>query len=322
MSSNPKSVVLTTIEKTIRPTSDAIQKDHDDQLTRLLPLIAQLDTAIKKKDAAVLQKLRGPFDEQVKFASALVVRASKLAEALGKLNATTPDEQKAKKEMAARLEKQERVLQKNLLSLRGGQDKVQDAYEVAAGVANQFAEEWARIEDLLESYRTNARLRVEQAEGFLRQAKAAVADRDRKKLPELQASAAKVRAGTPSNIEVQQAWRQFLAKPIPGGVDESARDQFKRELPKLKKILDEGAALEAPIGQLHMQIEALAIGPVDKQRAVELLGVPPADVQTFSDILSLKVSAMETYLNVVGKNLKPPKSGKQILEALQQAKLV
>ncbi len=317
-----KSVIQIEIEKNIRPGLDKVQKDHDQQLPELRALIDQLTKAIDKKDAAVLQKLRPTFDGHVKFASELVVRASKLGGALGKLAAKTPDDQKAVKEIAAKLTKLEQVLQKNLLNLKGGQDKVQDAYDKASGVANRYVEEWARMEDLLNQYLANGQWRLKQATGFVEKAKAAVADRDRKKLLEWTASAAKFRAGTPSNIEVSKAWKQFNSKPIAGGIDENAVDQFKRDLPKLKQVFDAGVALEAPIGALHLELSGLSIAAVDKKKAVALLKVPAPEVQTFTDALGLPISSMEKFLNDVGKTLKPPRTGKQIIAELRKAKLL
>ncbi len=317
-----KSVIQIEIEKNIRPGLDKVQKDHDQQLPELRALIDQLTKAIDKKDAAVLQKLRPTFDGHVKFASELVVRASKLGGALGKLAAKTPDDQKAVKEIAAKLTKLEQVLQKNLLNLKGGQDKAQDAFDKASGVANRYVEEWARMEDLLNQYVANGQWRLKQATGFVEKAKAAVADRDRKKLQEWTTGAAKFRAGTPSNIEVDKAWKQFSSRPIAGGIDENARDQFKRDLPKLKQVFDAGVALEAPIGVLHMKLSDLVIAPVDKQKAVALLKVPAAGVQTFTDILGLPISSMEKFLGDVGKTLKPPRTGQQIIAELRKAKLL
>ncbi len=317
-----KSVTQIEIEKNIRPGVDKLQKDHDQQLPELRGLIDQLTKAIDKQDAPAIQKLRPTFDGHVKFASELVVRASKLDGALGKLAAKTPEDQKSVKEIAAKLTKLEQVLQKNLLNLKGGQDKAQDAFDKASGVANRYVEEWAKMEDLLDRYLANGQWRVKQATGFLDKAKAAVADRDRKKLQEMLTSAAKFRAGTPSQIEVDKAWKAFSSKPIAGGIDENARDQFKRDLPKLKQVYDAGFALEAPIGVLHMSLNALVIEPVEKQKAVALLKVPASEVQTFTDILSLPISSMEKFLEDVGKTLKPPRTGKQIIAELRQAKLL
>ncbi len=317
-----KSVIQVEIEKNIRPGVDKVQKDHDQQLPELKGLIDQLTKAIGKQDAAVLQKLRPTFDGHVKFASELVVRASKLDGALKKLAPKTPEDQQAVKELAAKLTKLEQVLQKNLLNLKGGQDKLQDAFDKASGVANRYVEEWARMEDLLEQYLANGQWRIKQITGFVDKAKAAVADRDRKKLQEWSTSAAKFRAGTPSNVEVDKAWKQFISKPIAGGIDENARDQFKRDLPKLKQVFDTGVALEVPIAALHHELAKQIIQPLDKQAAVAHFKVPAAEVQTFTDILGLPISSMEKFFNDAGKTLKPSRTGKQIIDELRKANLL
>ncbi|HUR29395.1 MAG TPA: hypothetical protein VM509_14495 [Planctomycetota bacterium] len=318
----PKSAVLTELEKNIRPALDLLQKEHDQQVPGLRGFGEKLEAAIKNNDAKLLASYRAPFDEQVKLASGQVARASKLKDALKKCVASSPEDEKALKETRAKLDKLLLVLDKNLITLKGGQDILIDALAKASGVTHRYAEEYARLDDVLTRHRASCDWRIKQYKGFLDKAKAAMADRDRKLLPELKTQAAKFRAGTPPASEAQAAWTTFNSKRNVPGLDEHAREQFERELPALKKRLDANLELEAEIFRLHSSLEGLDIKPVDRAKAIALLKIPAAEAQTFTDILGLKASSMEKHLDEVGKRLKPPKKGKAMLEELRKAKLL
>jgi ABC-type enterochelin transport system substrate-binding protein len=316
----PQSNLQTELEKKIRPVIDAIQKDHDVQLPVLRALVDRLSKAIDKLDGPAIQSLRAPFDQHVKLAGQLVVRASKAEEALKKLSPRAPEDVKAVQVQAAKLQKLEKVLQQNLLNLKGGQDKVQDALDKANGVAQRFAEDWARLDDLFERHLANCHWRVKQVTACIEKAKAAVGDRDRVKLQELIAAAPKFRPGVPGHSEAQQAWREFQAKIGRSALDANARDQLGRELPKLKSVFDTTASMEEQIARLHHELEALKITAPDRKKAAAHLKVPAATLPLFSDALGLKISSMEKYMDEVGKSLKPARSGKQVIDELKKAK--
>jgi hypothetical protein len=318
----PKSAIQTAIEKTHRPVIDAIQKDHDAQLPDLRALIDRLTKAMDASDAKALQTYRQPFDEHVKFATGLVARASKAGDGLKSLAPKAPDDQKLVKDLSAKLAKLSKVLDQNLLNLKAGQSKLQDAFDKSSGVAERFAEEYARLGDLLDRHVENCQWRVKQHRGFMDKAKAAVADRDRKLLPELVKMALKFFPGTPGHGEVQKAWESYSAKDKVGGLDAKAKEQFARELPKLKQAFDSTTAMEQEISKLHMALGQLEIMKVDAAKAAAHMKVPASELQTFKDIMGLKISSMEKFLDDVGKSLKPPRTGKQIIDELKKAKIL
>lgn len=317
-----KSAIQTAIDKQHQPALDALQKDHDVQLPGLRALVERLTKAMAALDAKTLAALRAPYDAEVKRASELVVRAGKLGGALGKLAPKDAADVKAVAALRSKFEKLNKILESNLLKLKGGQDMLQDALDKASGAAEKFTAEWARISDLIERYAKNTEWRVKQSAGFLAKAKAAVVARDRKELETLKKQAADFRAGNPPQSEVSAAWRAFQARAAKNTLDAHAKDQLARELPQLETAYRAAEALEAPIARDHMAIEGLKVKAPDKAAAVQLLGVPAASRAMFQDALSLPVAEMEKYLNDVGKTLKPARTGKQMIDELRKAKLL
>jgi len=328
-----KSKVQTFIETEIKPRADAIQKEHDQQLPRLKALGQHLGKAMDTKDssvsAALLKLYLKTGEPEFVLARDLVARASSLMATLEKLPAADSAEDfKAIEEMTKKLSALEGKLKRNFAELKAGQDRVNDAMKRSEKDGSDFAEEWAVMESAVEKHLASAKSRREQTNQLVTKAYQAVAARDEAGFAKLLAQSAKLRQGSPTQAEVEQQFKAFCAKSKASGLSKNAQDQLARDLPGLRKSLDEAANAEDANEGNYNDIKALKVKPLDPKKAAALLKIPAKYTDQFKRALGLvEPSKVEYALDIlvermIGDGIKWKSKGKDMVAALKKADLL
>jgi DNA mismatch repair protein MutH len=88
-------------------------------------------------------------------------------------------------------------------------------------------------------------------------------------------------------------------------------------------LLDDLGQMDDTLKKVKQEVkDTIALGQVEKidmAKAAKELGIDKADVGAFTKCLNGKTTAMESCLTPLGKKLKPPMNGKQMIEKLRKA---
>jgi hypothetical protein len=125
--------------------------------------------------------------------------------------------------------------------------------------------------------------------------------------------------GNPDQQEVRRQFEKFLAKSKTRSLDQHAKDQLARELPGLKKKLDDAVDLEAKIIKYHLDIKAMKIKPVNHRKAASLLKISSQHESRLKKALELDGPAREKALDALAKELKLKTAGKDMIAILKNA---
>jgi hypothetical protein len=155
----------------------------------------------------------------------------------------------------------------------------------------------------------------------VKKAHQAVTDRDKDELGKLLVFSKKYQEGNPTHQDVVKQFEAFTARAKSSGLDPHAKDQLDRELPGLKKLIEEASSIEARIVKNTQEIQELKIKPLDAKKAAAALKIPQLAGE-LKGALELSGTALEKALDAIGKKAKPPQSGKDMVAALKAAKLL
>jgi hypothetical protein len=313
------------LEKNIQPRYDGIQKDHDQQVPKLVELGNKIGEALKKKaNPEVLKLYLKTLAPGVKDSGELVSRSSKLMDDLDKLEPDPKlgDDFKAVEAWTVKASDQEGKLKRNFEKLKALEDLVNDAIKDNANPRDEFAEAWAVMETEVDKHLANAQWRVKQSTGFLQKGKQAVADGDADELGKLVVMNSKFIKGEPLHEDVDKHWKEFLPKTKSTGLGKEASDQLARDLPELKKKFDQTTALEATHAENTRELLDLRIKPINIDKALTTLKWNSKYKADLKSALEQKGPAREKALDALAKKAGLKISGDDIIETLQKAKVI
>ena len=307
----------------IRPKLNELKKQHDEQVKRFDPLNKRLGEAMAKSDPALIKLYLKAAKPEIAWAGEMLASAGKMMKILEKLDVDhiSREDFLLLEQDTKELRELKGKLERNFAGFKAGEDKANDVlakYEKSGG---EFAEEWATMQSTIHSHMDNANWRVNQSTMVVKKAHQAVTDHDKDELGKLLVISKKYQDGNPAHEDVKKQFDAFNARAKASGLDPHAKDQLDRELPGLKKLLDEAGAIEQKIVKNTEEIQGLKIKTVDHKKAAATLKIP----QLANDLkaaLELSGPALEKALDAIGKKAKPPQSGKDMLAALKAAKLL
>ncbi|HUR46741.1 MAG TPA: hypothetical protein VMZ27_12760, partial [Candidatus Saccharimonadales bacterium] len=307
----------------IRPRLNDLKKQHDDQLKRFDPLNKRLGEAMAKSDPALIKLYLKAAKPEIPWAGEMLTSAGKMMKILEKLEVdqVSREDFQSLEQATKELSELKGKLEKNFASFKAGEDKANDVLSKYQKSGGEFAEEWATMQSTIHSHLDNANWRINQSTMVVKKAHQAVTDRDKDELGKLLVISKKYQEGNPTHQDVVKQFEAFTSRAKASGLDPHAKDQLDREMPGLKKLIEEAAAIEARIIKNTQEIQELKIKPLDAKKAAAALKIPQLAGE-LKGALELSGAALEKALDTIGKKAKPPQSGKDMVAALKAAKLL
>jgi hypothetical protein len=315
------------IETGIGPRLKEVQKGHDEQLPGLTELANQLLEATKKPDQEKIQRLLAALKTQIEYAGKLVIAARNLQQTLGKvsLEGATPDDQKQVEQVKKEVADLEGKLQRNFGKLKGIEDEANNALDKIEQSKGDVAGDWAVLEGLVKDHLADAKTRLQQSTSEFDKFEKARAQRDHAGLDKARACLAKLITGSPTQAETQREYDKLAEKAKGNGLEAHAKEELQRELPALKKSLDEAEEIEAKITKFNSDAQGRGFAPVDATRAAKVLQITARSaIPKIQAALALGSPGMEKALDALAKDkeVKSKLSGKEMVEQLRKAKVI
>ena len=322
-----QSKIQQAIETGFRPRLKDIQAGHDEQLPGLTELANQLVAAARKPDAAKIKQLLETLKPQLEYAGKLVTAIRGLKSALEKINlkGASADDVKLVTQIKEDVGGLETKLQRNFGKLKGVEDEANDALDKIEQSSGKMAGDWAVLEGSVRDHLADAKTRLPQSAAEFDKFEKARADRNRAGMDKARESLAKLVTGTPAHAQVQSDYEKFVEKSKGHGLDQHAQDQLTRELPGLKKSLDEAAAIETKISKFNTNAHNWGFPPVDGASAAKALKITARSaIPKIVAALNLGSPGMETALDALAKDkeVKSKMTGKQMVAELRKAKVI
>lgn len=302
--------------KALKATTDSITAmDKENKAIKYTDISAKLEGAIKGSNTDMIKLYLPKLDETVEQMDHVMAHAQS---ALGGINNLKDDEAFAKdhfetiekltKTVADTRVKVTKQLEdakklhdlgnKTLDDLQGGHD---EGVQALAVLKNAVGELKKIMDNIAKSY-----------ENVAKEAREAYGERDQKTLTEKRTDL----------IDYQGHDSQVIA--LRAKVTDFMKKYHDKDLTtEAQYLLDDLGEMDDTLKNVKQEVKDLiTLGQVEKidvSKAAAKLGIDKADIGAFTKCLNGKSSAMESCLTPIGKKLKPPMNGKQMVEKLRNA---
>jgi len=216
-------------------------------------------------------------------------------------------------------------LQRNFGKLKGIEDEANNALDKIEQSSGNVAGDWAVLEGLVKDHLADAKVRLQQSTAEFDKFEKARSERDRAGLDKARACLAKLLIGSPTHAETQREYAKLAEKARGNGLEAHAKEELLRELPGLKKSLDEAEQIEAKITKFNSDAQGRGFVPVDATHAAKVLKITARSaIPKIQAALALGSPGMEKALDALAKDkdVKSKMSGKEMVEQLRKAKVI
>ncbi len=301
----------------IQPLATDLEADHEQAKRTMQAVVNAISGPLQKHNAAQVRPHLETLNDVMADYAALVTRGKDLAIRVNRLQADDAGGRTAKA-LAALQQKLDDLrgrMDRNYLSLKDLQNKANEEVERNK---SSFAEAWAEMEAYLD---TNLKLhttRLQQIKALHELATGAVAERDAKELAQIQARNQDRTTWKPTAADINSRLIQFFGQRG-AEVGPDLQQQLTRDRVKFDKVATQISQLGQQIDTHFKAIEALAIKPIDANKAavaMDLKGQVPRvkkAVDTHPLIDGLDALAKDLKLKVIGRDL---------LNKLKKARLI
>jgi len=314
--------LLQRLNTDLGPRTDELEKDDAAQKPAMQDVINKLSDAIRAMDQPLIRRHAKTLEAQVSAYAALVGRARKLAEDLGKVESEDRDALKRVEALTRRAGESQGKILRNYTKLKELLDMANDKAKDTGAAA--LMAQWAEMETWMTTQRDVLRTRVKQMQALVDLAQSAIADGDEKSLAQAQEKAKLRLTWKPTQLEIGDKYMKFSGASE-AGLSKELQDQLKRDREKFKRMVTECAEMNDQLDACLAKLKAMKMQPskappkLDLRKAATVLDVAEAKLKKAWEA---GAGAPEKVLDGLAKELKLKTTGKDMVAALKKARLL
>lgn len=325
-----KSQTQETIDKEIKPVLAAVVKEGKDDFPKLTELYTKLEAEIArgaKADQPLIKLYLKTFPGHVSRSASQLDRVNKIEAQVEKLE---PDDDmgadfKAIEAITKQVGELQGKLKRNMDRLKKLEDDANDIVEgdgKEVPSAEPLKKQWVTVDGAIGKRLEEAKKNLKTAEDMLVKCQQAQKSRDRAALQKLRGPQMNLANPRPQVSDLQKDLKLLEDWPGREKLDKSNRDQLERDLKAFPQSLKEITELDKQVVTKLDVVNDLEIEPPDAKKAATLLKLPSAQAGKLEKALALDGAALEKALDALGKELKPPTTGKAMMATLKKANML
>lgn len=307
----------------IKPLQIKAETAYNELMPRLKTERGKLEAAIARNEPADIELQQRAMTALNGRAATLLSALTGLAEKIKKLEEDDDfvDDQKEIEALSTAVSTMRRLLQAAYDAGKKQEAAADQALVKAQGadakVNALLAAKEAELRELVNSEKANAAA----MQTLVTAAEAAVQNRDARSLQSSIDAAQKIRQSH-AKADPQADLKKFLDGIDPKKLSPDLQAELTRQTKTLTALMESFYSVHVlQVTQPYAKIINSKINPIDARKAADLLGLPPDVKGKLAAALSGNLATMTRQLDVLGKELKPRQSGRDMVEKLRKGKL-